>query len=163
MTMLGPNNMQSENSVNFRIRSLRLFLKIEVVRLCFRCIERLLSAERATALRCAAPCACCAVSAVTVLALKSAGGADALARKNCDPSVWVIRHGEKSANPQPGSPEVLGLNATGVALAIGACLATPAFLQYFAEEAPLIWSREPWWPKPGGCATWPWCAGNHTS
>ena len=65
----------------------------------------------------AALTACCAVSAVTVFALKSAGGADALARKNCDPSVWVIRHGEKSPNPQPGSPEVLGLNATGVARA----------------------------------------------
>ena len=65
----------------------------------------------------AALTACCAVSAVTVFAFKFAGGADALARKNCDPSVWVIRHGEKSPNPAAGSPEVLGLNATGVARA----------------------------------------------
>ena len=58
--------------------------------------------------------------------------------------------------PRP-APSSTVLNLTGVTLAVGTCLATPAFLQYFLEQAPLIWGREPWWPKPNGCTTWPWC------
>mmetsp|Transcript_23566 Transcript_23566/g.38886 ORF Transcript_23566/g.38886 Transcript_23566/m.38886 type:complete len:296 (+) Transcript_23566:202-1089(+) len=38
-----------------------------------------------------------------------------IVRKGCGGSdVWVIRHGEKSATPAPGSPEALGLNSTGL-------------------------------------------------
>ena len=36
---------------------------------------------------------------------------------DCPREVWVIRHGEKSSNPEPGSSEELGLNATGLARA----------------------------------------------
>ena len=36
---------------------------------------------------------------------------------SCAQEVWVIRHGEKSPDPAPDSPEVRGLNATGVARA----------------------------------------------
>lgn len=35
-------------------------------------------------------------------------------QEECVRQVWVIRHGEKSEHPEPGSSDVLGLNATGM-------------------------------------------------
>jgi len=66
-------------------------------------------------------------------------------------------------DPAPSqAPSNAILNATGILLAAGTCLATTTFLHYFAQEAPLIWGRLQWWPKPNGCTTWPWCGGNRT-
>ena len=53
-----------------------------------------------------------------------------LATAACRRFIWVIRHGEKSANPQPGSDEVRGLNATGLRRA-----------EYLSHSLELSWPR----------------------
>jgi len=61
--------------------------------------------------------AACFLGAMFILSVGGASGRQALyaatAQDGCRRRIWVIRHGEKSPAPCPGSPEVLGLNSTG--------------------------------------------------